>query len=78
MDKIQKMQYHDLRENFNEVVKIILGENYYNEGADVYTGDAISCRDIVRVFNSVKPGMCVWKTGFWLVVILWIITSIFH
>lgn len=75
---IREMQYHNLRENFNEVVQIVLGESYYNEGSDVYTGDAITCQDIIHKFNSVKVEMHVWKAGFWLALILWIVTSIFH
>lgn len=78
MDKIQEMQYHNLRENFNEVVKGILGKSYYNEGSDVYTGDAFSCRDIIREFNSVKTEMRVWKAGFWIALMLWIVISVFH
>lgn len=78
MDRIQEMQYHNLRENFYDVVDNVLGKDYYNERADVYVVDAFSCRDIIREFNSVKNEMIVWKTGFWLSLILWIVTSIFY
>ncbi|MCU6734931.1 hypothetical protein [Diplocloster agilis] len=77
MEKLQEMQYHNLRENFNEVVKSILGENYYNEGMDVYTGDAFACRDIINKFNSVKTEMVVWRAGFWVALAIWIATSVF-
>ena len=78
MDKIQEMQNQNLRENFNEVVKCILGESYYNDGSDVYTGDAFSCRDIIHEFNSVKTEMRVWKAGFWFALVLLIVTSVFR
>lgn len=78
MDKVQEMQYHNLRENFYDVVDNVLGKDYYNEGADCYTCDAFTCRDIIFKFNAVKTEMIVWRTGFWLALVIWITTSVFH
>lgn len=78
MDKIEEMQYRNLRENFNEVVKSILGDPYYNEGSDVYTADAFSCRDIIYEFKSVKTEMRVWKVGFCITLVIWVVTNLFH
>lgn len=78
MDKIREMQYHNIRENFNEVVKSILGKSYYNEGSEVHTGDAFACRDIINKFSSVKTEMVVWRAGFWIALAIWIVTSLFH
>lgn len=78
MGKILDMQYQNLRANFNDVVKTVLGKDYYNEGSDFYTCDALTCRDLISEFRSVKVEKVVWNVGFWMALALWAITSVFH
>ncbi len=54
MPQVQKLQYENLRKHFSKCVKEIFGENYYNEGMDVYTCDEFSCRDIVNEIKSLR------------------------
>ena len=50
-DEISKRQYANLRENFNKLVKDVLGDDYYNMAMDVYDADRICCEDIARKAN---------------------------
>lgn len=58
--RVMLMQYQNLREHFQEVVKHILGENYYNMGMDVYVCDELACEDIKRAFDEKGCGW-LWK-----------------
>jgi hypothetical protein len=54
MDSIREKQYENLRKKFNNVIKAVLGDDYYNLGGDVYSCDAITCEDIIREYKQVK------------------------
>ena len=45
-------QYKNLRKHFTKMYEEILGEDYYNEGMDVYTCDEFICRDIIAKANE--------------------------
>lgn len=77
MDRIEEMQYHNLRTEFNYVTQEVLGDRYYNEGADVYTGDAFTCRDIIHKFNKMKVERNAWRYGFWFSIIFGALIKIF-
>ncbi len=46
--RISILQYNNLRKHFKKMVNNVLGENYYNMGADVYESDRLCCEDITR------------------------------
>lgn len=71
MDKIREMQYQKFREDFNEMVKSILG----TEDSDVFRWYA--CKDIIRKFNLVKTEMCVWRFLLLFTLVLWLATNVF-
>lgn len=48
VDRIRLLQYENLRRCFNALLESALGENYYNEGMDVYICDELSCRDLAK------------------------------
>jgi hypothetical protein len=48
VDKVRLLQYENLRRCFNALLESALGENYYNEGMDVYICDELSCRDLAK------------------------------
>lgn len=48
VDKVRLLQYENLRRCFNALLESALGENYYNEGMDVYICDKLSCRDLAK------------------------------
>lgn len=54
MDEIEKLQYENLRENFNKLSNNILGEKYYNMAMDVYEADKITCEDIMQRYKDMK------------------------
>lgn len=76
MDRIEEMQYHNLRTEFNHVTQEILGDSYYNEGMDVYTGDAFTCGEIIHKFNKIKVERDVWRFGFWLLIVFGVLIDI--
>lgn len=47
-DKIIAAQYENLRLCFKALIDAVLGEDYYNEGNDIYMCDTFSARDIAR------------------------------
>lgn len=51
-NKIELLQYQNLRMHFNRMVISILGENYYNYSYDVYEADKQSCIDIIKFANK--------------------------
>jgi hypothetical protein len=48
VDNVRLLQYENLRRCFNALLESALGENYYNEGMDVYICDELSCRDLAK------------------------------
>lgn len=45
--------YQNLRTHFEGMASLILGENYYNMGVDVYTTDELTCKDILKEYDKV-------------------------
>lgn len=45
-ERIALLQYENLRKHFRQLTIDVLGENYYNDGMDVYTCDELTCQDI--------------------------------
>ena len=48
INRIRLLQYENLRKHFQQMVKDVLGGDYYNMGMDVYECDRICCEDITR------------------------------
>lgn len=74
---VHERNYYNARKCIDRMSKKILGENYHNKGMNDYTRDIVACGDIINEFNSVKAKMAIWRAGFWLALVIWIITSIF-
>lgn len=51
IDRISLLQYESLRKHFNQMVKDVLGDDYYNMGMDVYECDRLVCEDITAKAN---------------------------
>lgn len=47
LDRIRLLQYENLRHNFQITIDDILGKDYYNMSADVYTCDKFCCEDLM-------------------------------
>ena len=45
---------NNLRQNLNIVVAYVLGDGYYNLGADVYKADEIMCEDLLDAYEDLK------------------------
>lgn len=77
MDDIEKAQYENLRKCFNDnLVKPILGENYYNMGNDVYQSDKLTTEHIKYRYDSLKLDVQFYKgtsTITWIFIIFIII-----
>jgi len=52
--RIDKLQYDNLRKCFDDIIREVLGEDYYNMGADVYTCDILASEDIIKKINKNK------------------------
>lgn len=46
IDRIRLLQYENLRKHFRKLIEDVLGKDYYNMGADVYSCDEICCEDL--------------------------------
>lgn len=46
-----KFRYTELRKEWDKLVNIILGEDYYNYGCDTYSCDRLTAEDILYKFN---------------------------
>ena len=51
-NRVALLQYESLRNNFNEMVTDVLGDDYYNMAMDVYDADRICCEDITAKVNK--------------------------
>lgn len=51
-NRVAILQYNSLRENFNKMVKDVLGNDYYNMAMDVYEADKDCCEDITNKANE--------------------------
>ena len=72
MDNIDKKQYENLRHNFNLMVKIILGSDYYNDAQDVYQSDIKACKDIEKKIDNIKYDLKMWRrTAIVMMIISW-------
>ena len=52
INRIKLLQYENLRTHFNQMVKDVLGDDYYNMGMDVYECDRLTCEDITAKANK--------------------------
>lgn len=52
--EIKLLQYENLRKHFRKLCEDILGNDYYNEGQDVYACDRFTCRDILGKYEEVS------------------------
>lgn len=48
------MQYKNLRLNFQQLIKKVLGKSYYNDANDVYDCDMFCCDDIYNEYKNQK------------------------
>lgn len=53
---IMKLQHENLRECFSKIINEVLGEDYYNNGSDVYSCDTLASQDIIKLFKKEKKG----------------------
>ena len=61
-NRIPILQYQSLRKNFQKLVTVVLGKDYYNYEMDVYECDKQCCKDIAnrskgflhRIFPKIK------------------------
>lgn len=61
MDNIDKKRYENLRHNFNLIVKIVLGSDYYNNVQDIYKSDIKACKDIEKQIDTIKYDLKMWR-----------------
>lgn len=47
-----KLRFEELNKNWNEVIKQLLGEDYYNYGCDWYTCDKITVEDLIYKYKK--------------------------
>lgn len=47
-----KLRFEELNKNWNEVVKQLLGEDYYNYGCDWYTCNKITAEDLIYKYKK--------------------------
>lgn len=51
-EKIEKMQYRNLRAGFQLLVDTILGKDYYNMSCDTYRADIETISDLINAYNK--------------------------
>lgn len=80
INRICLLQYENLRTCFRKnLIYPILGENYYNMGADVYTTDEFTTEDLLSKFNNLETTRILYSTLFRIsftlniILIIWII-----
>lgn len=61
MDKIDKAQYKNLRSSFQYLVSYVLGHNYYNTCADVYSSDKECVSAMIRKFDKMSDKITLYK-----------------
>jgi hypothetical protein len=62
MNRVEKLQYENLRKCFQaNLIKPILGENYYNMAMDVYTCDECTTLDLKQAFDCLKRHNKIYK-----------------
>lgn len=54
MNKGEKRLYDNLRRNYQNIIKEILGENYYTINSDHFGGDNESAEDIIYKYRKMK------------------------
>lgn len=52
MDEIEKLQYENLRKQFNKIIHELLGKCYYNMAMDVYKCDEQCADDVIEYNNN--------------------------
>ena len=76
LDEIEKEQYKNLRKNFNNLVKSILGKRYLNYSSDVYSSDIKCCEEIEWVYKSLNKDLKIYKKVTTTLIITLLIVSI--
>jgi len=66
--RIRLLQYENLRKHFKKMTEKILGKDYYNMGADVYTCDEFICDDITSRIDTLN-GM-LRQSRFWNIILI--------
>ncbi len=61
MDKIDKSQYKNLRSSFQYLVNHVLGHDYYNTCADVYSSDKECVSAMIRKFDKLSDKVTFYK-----------------
>ena len=59
-NRVAVLQYKSLRNNFNKMVNNVLGDDYYNMGADLYECDRICCEDVTISANGFFKSVFKW------------------
>lgn len=76
MHNIERIHYESLRKNFNSLIDLILGVNYYTMSTNIYDSDIESFYDMTRKINKMKRDLKIYKTLFYLMIIVTIILVI--
>lgn len=61
MNKGEKRLYDNLRRNYQNIIKEILGENYYTINSDNFGGDNESAEDIIYKYRKMKNDLKISK-----------------
>ena len=57
--------YKNLRKNYGELIRHILGDDYYNMGMDVYSTDDLSCKDLIRAYDDLTKDVLAMRKAVW-------------
>ena len=79
MNKVEIKHYLRLRDNFNDLTRIILGPNYYTINPNVYSSDIEAYEDIKSCIYKIKKELKIYKILFYsisfisiiLLILLW-------
>ncbi len=78
MDDIDRMQYINFRQCFNDLLlNPILGDDYYNMAMDVYQCDLQCCKDIKHKYDSLQQNMKMYRTLFIIMFIISLLLILF-
>ena len=77
VNNIEKKHYHNLRKNFDSLVKLILGDEYYTMCLDVFNSDIEAFNDMVNKVNKLKYHLKMYKRLFYCMTIITLILGIY-
>lgn len=77
MNKGEKRLYDNLRRNYQNIIKEILGENYYTINCDHFGGDNESAEDIIYKYRKIKNDLKISKINNIILLIVVFILSYF-